>query len=72
MVIAEMNEKSQDKLSNPNILAKKAKKDINQMGYTNIICPICNVSPKITRTTKGERTIVSCECGYIHDIEINF
>ncbi len=67
-----VNEKSQEILSNPIMLAKQAKKEIRQMGHTNIRCPKCNGTPEITMTSRGERTIVSCDCGYVHDVEINF
>ncbi len=66
------NGRSRETLNNPNMLAKKAKKEIRQMGFTNIRCPKCGGSPEITMTSRGERTIVSCNCGYVHDVEINF
>ena len=67
-----MNGRSQGALNNPNMLAKKAKKEIRQMGFTNVKCPKCGGSPEITTTSKGERTIVSCDCGFVHNVEINF
>ena len=67
-----MNEKSQRTSSSPSMLAKRAKKEIRQAGFTNIKCPKCGGSPEIMTTSRGERTIVSCDCGYVHDVEINF
>ena len=67
-----MNERLQEELNNPSMLAKKAKKEMKQMGFTSVRCPKCGSSPEITMTSKGERTIVSCDCGYVHDVEINF
>ena len=55
-----------------NMLAKKAKKEILTTGSTIIICPLCRMAPEISTTSKGERTIVSCPCGYVYDAEINF
>lgn len=66
-----MGEMSQENINTPNILAKQAKKEIRQKGYTNIRCPKCGASPKISITPHGERTIVSCTCGYVHDVDIN-
>lgn len=66
------NGKSQEILNNPNMLAKRARKEIRQMGFTNIRCPKCGKAPEITMTSRGERTIVSCDCRYVHDVEINF
>ena len=66
------NGRSQEILNNPNMLAKRARTEIIQMGFTNIKCPKCGTSPEITITSRGERTIVSCDCGYVHDVEINF
>ena len=55
-----------------NMLAKKAKKEIMQTGTTKIMCPMCGQAPKLTTTSKGERTMVTYECGYVYDCEINF
>lgn len=66
------NVKSQEISNSPSMLAKEAKKNIKMMGYTNIRCPKCGTSPEIMMTSKGERTIVSCNCGFVHDVEINF
>jgi len=64
-------ENSQDSLNSPNMLARIAKKELIQMNRTSVICPRCGESPTITKTANGERTIVSCECGYVHDVVIN-
>ncbi len=66
------SEKLQENLNSPNMLAKKAKRELRKVGVTSVKCPKCNGSPEITMTSRGERTIVSCLCGYVHDIEINF
>lgn len=55
-----------------NMLAKKAKKEIRLTGMTTVLCPMCGEAPQVTTTSKGERTIVSCKCGYVYDAEINF
>ena len=53
-------------------LAWKAKRELCETGLTTVKCPKCGGSPELTRTPKGERTIVACRCGYIHDEDINF
>lgn len=67
-----MSERLQGTSSTPGTLAKEAKREIRRMGFTNIKCPKCGGSPEILMTSRGERTIVSCSCGFIHDVEINF
>ena len=52
-------------------LARKAKREIRSTGTTTVICPRCGTKPAVTETERGERTIVSCECGWIFDGEIN-
>ena len=54
------------------MLAKQARLEQQKSGYVTVICPKCQKHPKITITSKGERTIVSCPCGYVKNIEINF
>lgn len=71
MDTAVMNERSQEISNSPVMLAKIAKKEIRTAGFTNIRCPKCGEMPEITMTSRGERTIVSCDCGYVHDVEIN-
>ncbi len=65
---AALHEKSQP----PYLLAKKARTEIRSLGSTAIRCPKCGSSPEITTTPRGERTIVSCKCGYLHYVDINF
>ena len=65
------NGKSQEESNNPIMLAKRAQREIIQTGYTNIKCPKCDTPPELTMTPRGERTIVSCDCGYVHNVEIN-
>ena len=66
------DDRIQERSLSPNMLAKKAKSELRRNGKTAILCPRCNTVPTITMTPKGERTIVSCECGYVHDVDINF
>lgn len=56
----------------PRMLAKNARKDIYLTGVTEVRCPKCQTAPTVETTPKGERTIVSCKCGYVHEVEINF
>lgn len=52
-------------------LARKAKRELRLTGMTTVICPRCGTKPVVTETERGERTIVSCKCGWIFDGEIN-
>lgn len=54
------------------MLAKQARLEQQKNGHVTVICPKYQGHPEITMTSKGERTIVSCPCGYIKNIEINF
>ncbi len=54
------------------LLAKKVRREIRLTGKTTVKCPMCGGVPKIQVTPKGERTIVTCGCGYVYDAEINF
>lgn len=54
------------------MLAKKARLEQQKNGYVSVICPKCQKHPEITTTSRGERTIIRCQCGYIKNIEINF
>lgn len=54
------------------MLANQARIEQQENGYVKVICPKCQEHPKITMTSKGERTIISCPCGYVKNIEINF
>lgn len=53
------------------MLAKQARLEQQKNGYVSVKCPKCNGTPEITMTLKSERTIISCPCGYIKNIEIN-
>ena len=53
------------------LLAKQARMEMMENGYITIICPKCQEHPKITTTSNGERTIVTCRCGYIINVDIN-
>lgn len=55
-----------------NMLAKQVKKEILLTGATKIVCPMCGQIPELTVTPRGERTMVSCKCGFVYDCEINF
>lgn len=54
------------------LLAKQARQEQQKSGYVSVICPKCQEHPKITMTSRGERTIIKCACGYIRTAEINF
>ena len=54
------------------MLAKQARLEQLKNGYVSVKCPRCNGTPEITMTSNGERTIISCPCGYVKNIEINF
>lgn len=54
------------------MLAKQARLEQQKNGYVSVKCPKCNGTLKITMTSNCERTIISCPCGYIKNIEINF
>ena len=54
------------------MLAKQARLEQQRDGYIRTVCPKCGKHPKITITLGGERTIISCPCGYIKNGEINF
>ena len=54
------------------MLAKQARLEQQKNGYVSVKCPKCNGTLKITMTSNCERTIISCPCGYVKNIEINF
>lgn len=54
------------------MLAKQARTEQMENGCVTTVCPKCGTHPEITTTPNGERTTVSCECGYVYDGEINF
>ena len=53
------------------MLAKQARLEKAKNGRITTVCPKCQGKPEITTTAKGERTIVSCDCGFIYSEEIN-
>ena len=53
------------------MLAKQAKREQRLTGVITVVCPKCDEKPEITTTSNGERTIVSCKCGYVYDAEMN-
>jgi len=53
-------------------LAKKAMRELDREQTTSVRCPKCGEAPEITITPNGERTIISCPCRYIYEMEINF
>jgi RNase P subunit RPR2 len=53
-------------------LANQARMEQMQNGRVSVICPKCHTHPTIAMTSRGERTIILCECGYIKNVEINF
>ena len=53
------------------MLVKQVRREMNQLGKTTVICPKCGKTPEVITTSKGERTIIKCDCKYIYDMEIN-
>ena len=53
------------------LLAKRARQELQDSGTTTVICERCKESPRIIITPRGERTIVTCKCGFVYDAEIN-
>lgn len=53
------------------LLAKQARMEMMENGYIKTTCPKCQEHPRITTTLRGERTIVTCSCGYIINVDIN-
>lgn len=53
------------------MLAKQAKREFERDGKVTVVCPKCQKHPSVTTTSKGERTTVRCECGYVFTGEIN-
>lgn len=52
------------------ILARQAEREMMQNREIKVRCPKCGTMPRITNTLRGERFIVSCDCGYIYNCEI--
>lgn len=53
------------------LLAQQARMEQELRGEVNTVCPKCRERLTITMTTKGERTIVRCKCGYVYSEDIN-
>lgn len=53
-------------------LAKQARLEYLKTGVISVTCPKCHQHPEIKTTSRGERTTITCPCGYIKNIEINF
>lgn len=53
------------------MIANQARLEQQMNGYVTVVCPKCQRHPEIKMTSKGERTIISCPCGYIKNVEIN-
>lgn len=54
------------------MLAKQARREQREKGCVTVVCPKCGMSLEIMTTSRGERTIVSCKCGYVYEGVINF
>jgi phage FluMu protein Com len=52
-------------------LANQVRLEQLKNGYVSVKCPKCHEHLEIRTTPKGERTIISCPCGYVRNIEIN-
>ncbi len=55
-----------------NMLAKKARQELETDSTTSVLCPKCQTRPTLTITPGGERSTVRCKCGYIRNTEIYF
>ena len=53
-------------------LANQARLEQYTYGKVSVICPKCQEHPEIYTTPGGERTTITCKCGYIRNCEINF
>ena len=53
------------------MLANQARSEQQKDGYVTVVCPKCLRHPEIMMTSKGERTVITCPCGYVKNIEIN-
>lgn len=53
-------------------LANQARLEQYAYGKVSVICPKCQEHPEIYTTPGGERTTITCKCGYIRNGEINF
>ena len=50
------------------ILARQAEREMMQNREIKVRCPKCGTMPR--NTLRGERFVVSCDCGYIYNCEI--
>lgn len=53
-------------------LMQEARTQLYTTGKTDVMCPKCRTHPKTWESQNGERTFISCECGYVRGCEINF
>lgn len=53
-------------------LANQARLEQYTYGKVSVIYPKCQEHPEIYTTPEGERTTITCKCGYIRNGEINF
>lgn len=51
-------------------ISKTSRKRMMQNREIKVRCPKCGTMPRITNTLRGERFVVSCDCGYIYNCEI--
>ena len=52
-------------------LIQQVRADYISMGKTDCVCPMCGDHPVMYNTSHGARTIITCRCRYITDVEIN-
>ena len=53
-------------------LANQARLEQYTYGKVSVIYPKCQEHTEIYTTPEGERTTITCKCGYIRNGEINF
>lgn len=54
------------------MLAKTARRELEQGPTTSVLCPRCKTHPTLTTSPDKSRSEVSCDCGYIISCEIYF
>jgi|GEM_PF-4557000 len=52
-------------------LAKKALGEAYRYNKVTVTCPKCGSIVNVWKTDDGGRTYVSCDCRYVHTVEIN-
>lgn len=62
----------QEEIREKRMLAKQARKELEENSETSVLCPKCKTHPTLTITPDGGRSDVSCDCGYIISGEIYF